>query len=409
MRRSLLVLVAALALAGCKSGTTNNVVDPFVGRTKVEPPRTGWITGQTPADPYYPDQSRAAGQSTPASQTSTSPAASADRWTVPAGGQPSSPSGVHRAPAFEANRSSIRIPTPVVGAGVGDRYPDFSASVGPPQSGPWPSADPGHPSAIRAAATSSAVAAAGSPAPWSDPARPTASMAAAQKAPAAGEGVIRIVEPRGAPAKVASWGTSAGTRGAVAAAEPRRIDPHFSDGARPIGTGLGSQGVSSTADGTRRPGEPVQSIDIMDLPTTRRGTPIGSRQQPSDAGGVRLASATSQPGDRHSNPQPTPAAGPQPAALLSSHARYGYDPQYQWLRGKLEYSQIDRRWKLRYIPIDGATDQFGGSVVLSDKTLLAGCERGDFVEVRGRLGQRPKDDHDYSPVYEVAEINRSAG
>ena len=149
---------------------------------------------------------------------------------------------------------------------------------------------------------------------------------------------------------------------------------------------------------------PVQSIDIIDLPKTRRIAPMSSRQQP-DAGGVRLASATSAVVDGNSAPAPAR----QKVNPLSQRNRYGFDPEYRWLRGKLEYSQIDRRWKLRYIPIDGQTDEFGGSVVLSDKTLLSGCERGDFVEIRGHLGQRPEDDQEYSPVYEVAEIKRSAG
>ena len=77
------------------------------------------------------------------------------------------------------------------------------------------------------------------------------------------------------------------------------------------------------------------------------------------------------------------------------------------MRGRLEYSEIDRRWKLRYIPIDGATDEFGGSVVLSDAARLAGYERGQFVEVHGNLG-RPAADEDrgYAPEFQIREVKR---
>ena len=92
----------------------------------------------------------------------------------------------------------------------------------------------------------------------------------------------------------------------------------------------------------------------------------------------------------------------------SVRARYAHDPQYRWLRGRLEYSHIARRWKLRYIPIDGATDDFGGSVVLSDTTLLSGYERGQLVEVRGKLGSMAPDDHSYAPDYEIHHIKRLA-
>jgi hypothetical protein len=82
---------------------------------------------------------------------------------------------------------------------------------------------------------------------------------------------------------------------------------------------------------------------------------------------------------------------------------YAYDPAYTWLRGKLEYSQRDRRWKLRYIPVDGSTDQYGGSVVLTNPQKLDGFEPGEFVEVQGalagRVGREP-----FAPGYRIERI-----
>ena len=70
----------------------------------------------------------------------------------------------------------------------------------------------------------------------------------------------------------------------------------------------------------------------------------------------------------------------------------------------MEYSEVDRRWKLRYIPINSETDQFGGSVVLADSSLLSGLQKGDFVEVRGRLLTDEAGQWGYAPVYEVAQL-----
>ncbi len=141
----------------------------------------------------------------------------------------------------------------------------------------------------------------------------------------------------------------------------------------------------------------------MDLPPAGRSSPPDRTESASAGDGFRLVSGTDEPGESSGV---TVAAGSLPSASgFSAPSSYGHDPDYAWLRGKLEYSEIDRRWKLRYIPIDGKTDRFGGSVVLPDPAVLAGCERGDFVEVRGKLGDRdPK--KGYAPTYEAAEIKR---
>lgn len=81
-------------------------------------------------------------------------------------------------------------------------------------------------------------------------------------------------------------------------------------------------------------------------------------------------------------PIPTGGSG---VTSTSSRPLYGHDSEYAWLRGKLEYSSTERCWRLRYIPADGQADQYGGSVVLGDTRLLAGFERGDFVEVCGKF------------------------
>ena len=65
--------------------------------------------------------------------------------------------------------------------------------------------------------------------------------------------------------------------------------------------------------------------------------------------------------------------------------RYSYDSNYTRLAGRLQYSQTTGRWNLRYIPIDGQTDEYGGSVNLRASETLGQFKEGDFVIVQGRI------------------------
>ncbi len=137
-------------------------------------------------------------------------------------------------------------------------------------------------------------------------------------------------------------------------------------------------------------------VDIMDLPKARDSARQSATPSAQADSGFRLVSGTEEIG---------PSESPEAESVEGSSSRYGHDPQYAWLRGQLEYSRIEGHWKLRYIPVDGETDKHGGSVVVSDPSVLAGCERGDFVEVRGRVGDR-RTKKGYAPTYEVAQIKR---
>jgi hypothetical protein len=83
---------------------------------------------------------------------------------------------------------------------------------------------------------------------------------------------------------------------------------------------------------------------------------------------------------------------------------YAHTPNYRNLRGRLEYSQSLRRWKLRYIPIDGQTDAYGGSMTLGDFPALASYQPGDMVAVRGRLAGGNTASDGFSRRYEVESI-----
>jgi hypothetical protein len=85
---------------------------------------------------------------------------------------------------------------------------------------------------------------------------------------------------------------------------------------------------------------------------------------------------------------------------------YSYHNKYQWLRGKLEYSSAAKRWKLRYIPIDGTTDQFGGSVVLPPSPLLEKMHAGEMVTAIGAIGEVPAEHGRFAPLYQLSAIHR---
>lgn len=90
--------------------------------------------------------------------------------------------------------------------------------------------------------------------------------------------------------------------------------------------------------------------------------------------------------------------------------RYGYSPDYRTLSGRLEYSQAEQRWKLRYIPYDapnGQMDSYGGSVSLDNSEVLNGHAAGDFVVISGQLGSPPENATDFAPTFRVEQVGRS--
>ncbi len=149
--------------------------------------------------------------------------------------------------------------------------------------------------------------------------------------------------------------------------------------------------------------EPVSFI----VPATSPGQAAHStydRQQQPDSGDAAEAEepAVATPADNEViKRRATSGNGP------SDHgATYGFDGNYAWLHGQLEYSAATRQWKLRYIPIDGPTDRYGGSVVLADTEGLRGYKPGDFVSIKGQLDGRSGPQGTYAPFYRVTQVER---
>ncbi|MEX0714388.1 MAG: hypothetical protein WD278_18780 [Pirellulales bacterium] len=178
---------------------------------------------------------------------------------------------------------------------------------------------------------------------------------------------------QGSPVQLAGYEADEDERVVMSASdvsEIRIIEPPAQSGpetARPRATSVAAQPAASLREpGRHEPSQ--QAIDIMDLPAVNRADAEAGL-----AGRTRKAS------------RPAAArAAERPAADPGKSDRYGYAADYRSLRGQLEFSLIDRQWKLRYIPIDGDTDDYGGSVVLHGHAL-DDFRPGEFVAMRGQI------------------------
>jgi len=373
MKWPLTLIIVAVALSGCQSQSPP-AADPFFGRTRVPPPGTGDMSGP-PADPYFGGTPSAAGaMSRPAGSPAITPHTVIPQTPATS---PMAPGTNNRytPPAGTFDRRN--------GSGFGSNP---SASRGPTIRIPPPSLTAGTP--VRATPKENAPVAADTPGPTVATTGMTA-PATTPMAPLAGrERVIRLLQPRPKPVAAVSCNATP-----VAAVDCRPREPRLLN-------------------------VPVDAIDIRDLPKAQ--TPTSPKRSTAVPGqdAFRLISAvqplvssgqSSAPGDSVAVATAAVAEATEPgkttATGFAPKSNYGHDADYAWLRGRLEYSRIDRRWKLRYIPIDGETDRYGGSVVLPDPSLLGGCERGDFIEARGQLDLlNPK--KGFAPTYRATAVKR---
>lgn len=371
MTRLLPLLIAVGLLAGCTASGLTPPFDPF-SPTTIEPPRTGWIQREPPGDPYY---------SGPREATSADPVAVASsQWTrrSPPSGQAREP--LSRPEGRQPEGRSTGPPRESAPPASGDRItiplaareaPELSGTmVGPGQREPR-SSQPGDYSLL---ARSEREGPTGQS--WSGLGRHTAAT------PARGwDSVVQTNPTRPRNPDRSPHGSLASKRQGPSRTEPQRLP------------------------------EQRGAIDIMDLPPAQSNQGASARPK---SQGIRLVSATervSAPAARGASfgrgTTGKPAGGSN--GSFSPRARYGHDPDYRWLKGRLEYSQVGGRWKLRYIPIDGHTDQFGGSVMLASPALVSGYEQGDFVEVVGSLNRQGQGEQGFAPKFEIREIKPSAG
>ena len=213
--------------------------------------------------------------------------------------------------------------------------------------------------------------------------RSTVALAAHQTPAGASEGAIRIADPvvTRSDIRVATRGMPVNDA-TVNAAPPRQL-----------------------MEITRLPAGAVS----MPTPSPRRPRGFPSAPHPNATTGWTAAETTFSGSPAPIAQPATAPAAPQSSTTGDLSGRYGYQPDYQWLRGLLEYASSQQRWKLRYIPYNtppSQIDRHGGSVVLASTTLLAGYKPGDFVAVQGQLGQKDPASADFAPVYHLHRVTR---
>lgn len=93
-------------------------------------------------------------------------------------------------------------------------------------------------------------------------------------------------------------------------------------------------------------------------------------------------------------------------AGAASRERFGYDLQYQWLRGQLEQDPATGQWRVRYQRADDQPDQFGGSVFIANPQLLGNLPPGTFVVLRGQLHNLHFPDGRTAPAYQLTVVQR---
>lgn len=351
MSRMWCALIVVAVCAGCRN--TPPVMDPFLTQQTIPPP--GTATPPTSAPPYY---------MAPAGSSVSSPLVS-----PPAGASmPVTPPPTQTPPPIPYSVPQGFSPAP---AGYGAFIPNVSAPAG---------------SQVQPAASTQSLAAAsagGHPmygVPGGMSYSPAAPAAAQQPTPAqtAAPGLL----PPGSTAGAVSIG-------GAAAAQPGVTPAGWQPAAG--GTGVDAP-VRSTGD--FRPGN--TSTLTMPASATSGGTLNQSMARPvvKDVTDLPLA-------------QPTEYAAPLPStAAMPSSSNYGYDSQYRWVKGKLEYSQTSRAWRLRYIPPDAANDNYGGSVILSDASKLGGLQNGEYVVAYGAIGPAAADNGSFAAMYHVTRVER---
>ncbi len=84
--------------------------------------------------------------------------------------------------------------------------------------------------------------------------------------------------------------------------------------------------------------------------------------------------------------------------------RFGVGPQYDWLRGQLEYGASTGQWSVRYTSNGGTSDPFGGNLPIANPQVLGALQAGDFVQLRGRVDQQSRTGA--APIYRVSVVQR---
>ena len=191
--------------------------------------------------------------------------------------------------------------------------------------------------------------------------------------------MVRIIQPAHAPAPPAEKLDAPAEK--LDAPPPMPVADHGNAAATPAA----SQAAPSQAAASHAAGFPGTQATAMPATTTLATVNSAAVRQTVAQPGIPEITDLPPAGNTATAGVPSSPAPRMPVNIPAERpgASYGYDPDYKTLRGKLEYSVGSRRWKLIYLPPDGAIDEYGGNAVIPDPSQLNGFEAGDFVAAQG--------------------------
>jgi hypothetical protein len=398
------VMLATAALFGCRS--TQPAANPFI-RTTVPPPGTGQGAVVVQGEQYYPSGAApgvAPGTAPPPLITSPPPPGA-----VPMGPPPGAmpPPGAAPPPvipprdkygppggSFQYNQSSNERPATAAEDGVvlasAVESPADLAERWLSEERPAEKSDAVKQAVLLAVDQDPLVGDIDRgreghvpPGPIASDARvePPESLALDDQEPRVSSDAMRILHGRSPDSDVVDLDTLRATRMDVdneaGTSEPRAVASAAAHATRPLAQPAAHQVAEATTEATAEPPTPGE--------------------EPIAAGDLALD-------DSDSDEDSPEGESSSRIEIRAERPNFDYARDYGALRGRLEYSQSSRQWKLRYIPIDGATDSYGGSVILPSSPALSAFKAGDLVAVRGSLAGQNAATRGFSPLYELESI-----
>lgn len=440
-----LVCAAALVLTGgCSSGQQSGIPNPFISADRVPAPATRAVPMGS-AQPYYPNDAVPAFQgggvpaATPwgSAQSDITPipgssmtATGAPSNTTPGSGAPNSMASNEPAIAVPTDSSELRfasLPAPATRVDTqplaGATTPTISGTLPPRGAEPAATTFAQLPSVAITPAVNSLPSGATGPQVTLTP--------VANDNPAAGAFRDPVAPEAGAPAPFPSDGAEVPRIRLPQSSESLQVPVTLPGDVRtmsyqielpPVGSPAAAAQPAATtptsvAHPTTLPGAVVPGVAQLYAPTNPYpgGTVPGTSPwaQPASAPAVdgfqprgearRRAERSAVQGATQASfavPVQQPQ-GQQPRGQQT----FGYGASYEWLQGRLEYSAAVGHWTLRYMPVGGPTDSFGGSVAIYNSDQLVGLRPGDFVTLQGQL-VAPGADPSLPVAYSVYTVER---
>jgi hypothetical protein len=103
-------------------------------------------------------------------------------------------------------------------------------------------------------------------------------------------------------------------------------------------------------------------------------------------------------------PQGSRRRGDTGSTASEAVERFGFDPQYGWIRGQLEFEPTSQQWQLRYVSQNGIADQFGGRLLIANPGVLGDLQPGAYVQLQGQLGSQPTGPSTAVPIYSISAV-----